>query len=128
MSKERRYFDRKDLDPVDIQGLISIHDLSPIADRAQLVEASASGFRLILNRKDLVEQTLRDSLTLENIEGLEISLFIPAMDLDVTGIIVRTRHTGEGLFEVGIDYTSDAPEYWRECLCDLLPVPGELAS
>ena len=50
------------------------------------------------------------------------------MDLDITGIIVRTKHCGEGIFEVGIDYTSDAPEYWRECLCDLLPKPGELEN
>ena len=24
-------------------------------------------------------------------------------------------------YEIGIDYTQDAPDYWRECLCDLLP-------
>ena len=128
MKDERRIHDRKDLEPIAIQGLISISDLAPIADHASLVEASPTGFRLLLNRKDLVDTHLRENLTLDSIEGLEISLFIPAMDLDVTGMIVRTRHTGEGNFEVGIDYTADAPEYWRECLCDLLPIPGEMAS
>jgi len=128
VSDERRNSNRKDLDPVAIQGLISIHDLAPIADRASLVEASPTGFRLMIDRKDLVDIHLRDNLTLEVIEGQEISLFIPAMDLDVTGIIVRTKYTGKGIFEVGIDYTSDAPEYWRECLVDLLPIPGEMAS
>ena len=128
MKDERRIHDRKDLEPIAIQGLISINELAPIADNASLVEASPTGFRLIIHRKDLVDPSLRDNLTLDSIEGLEISLFIPAMDLDVTGMIVRTRHTGEGVFEVGIDYTADAPEYWRECLCDLLPVPGEMAS
>ena len=126
MNNERRANDRKDLDPIAIQGLISIIDLTPIADHATLVEASPTGFRLFLNRTDLVDEQLKTNLTLDSIEGLEISLFIPAMDLDITGVIVRSRHRGEGIFEVGIDYTADAPEYWRECLCDLLPVPGEM--
>lgn len=126
MSSERRYFERKDLDPLSIQGLISIQDLSPIADKGNLVEASASGFRVELYRNDIISTDLRENLTIEQIEGLEVSLFIPAMDLDITGIIVRTKHCGEGKFEIGIDYTADAPEYWRECLCDLLPKPGEL--
>ena len=128
MSDERRVHDRKSIEPLSIQGLISISNLSPIADNASLVEASPTGFRLLVHRNDLANETLKENLTLDSIEGLEISLFIPAMDLDVTGMIVRTRHKGEGMFEVGIDYTSDAPQYWRECLCDLLPIPGELTN
>ncbi|MCB0378017.1 MAG: hypothetical protein KDD33_05950 [Bdellovibrionales bacterium] len=126
MSAEKRYFDRKNIDPLHIQGLISIGTLTPIADDGYMVEASASGFRLEIFRKDLCDPKLKDTLTLDSIEGLEVSIFIPAMDLDITGIIVRSKYCGDHKFEIGIDYTSDAPEYWRECLCDLLPGPGEL--
>lgn len=128
MRTEKRYFDRKQLDPIAIQGLMSISDLTPIADGGILTEASASGFRLEIKRSQLCDPSLRKDLNLEEIEGLQISIFIPAMDLDITGLITRTRYCGDGLFEIGIDYTSDAPEYWRECLCDLLPSPGELSE
>ena len=128
MKSEKRYFDRKELDPLAIQGLISISDLTPIADGGQLVEASPSGFRLEIMRNDLCDPVLKENLTLEEVEGLQVSIFIPAMDLDITGLIARTKYLGDAKFEIGIDYTSDAPEYWRECLCDLLPTPGELSD
>ena len=128
MRSEKRYFERKPLDPLAIQGLISISDLTPIADGGQLVEASPSGFRLEIKRDDLCDPVLRNNLSLDSIEGLQISIFIPAMDLDITGLIARTHYRGDSVFEIGIDYTSDAPEYWRECLCDLLPDPGELSE
>lgn len=128
MRSEKRYFDRQEVDPLAIQGLIAISDLTPIADGGFLVEASTSGFRLIIKREDLCDPVLRENLNLQEIEGLQVSIFIPAMDLDITGLIARTKYCGESRFEIGIDYTSDAPEYWRECLCDLLPRPGELAS
>jgi len=125
---EKRYFDRKELDPLAIQGLISISDLTPIADGGMLVEASPSGFRLEIMRNELCDPLLRENLSLESVEGLQVSIFIPAMDLDITGIITRTKFCGDNKYEIGIDYTSDAPEYWRECLCDLLPEPGELSE
>ncbi len=128
MRSEKRFFERQDIDPLAIQGLISISDLAPIADGGFLVEASPSGFRLIIDRKHLCDPVLRENLTIEEIEGLQVSIFIPAMDLDITGLITRTKYCGDAVFEIGIDYTSDAPEYWRECLCDLLPKPGELSE
>ena len=128
MRSEKRYFERQDVDPLAIQGLISISDLTPIADGGFLVEASPSGFRLMVSRDDLCDPILRENLSLEEVEGLQVSIFIPAMDLDITGLIARTKYVGDSQFEIGIDYTSDAPEYWRECLCDLLPKPGELSA
>ena len=125
MRSEKRYFDRQAIDPLAIQGLIAISDLTPIADGGFLVEASPSGFRLVINREELCDPELRENLNLDVLNGLQVSIFIPAMDLDITGLITRTKYAGEARFEIGIDYTSDAPEYWRECLCDLLPRPGE---
>lgn len=128
MRSEKRYFDRKEIDPLAIQGLISIMDLTPIADGGLLMEASPSGFRIEINRQELCDPALKDNLSLDEIVGLQVSIFIPAMDLDITGLVARTKYRGDSVFEIGIDYTSDAPEYWRECLCDLLPTPGELSK
>lgn len=127
MRSEKRFFERQDIDPLAIQGLIAINDLTPIADGGFLVEASTSGFRLLVDRRNLCDPVLRENLSIGEIEGIQISIFIPAMDLDITGLITRTKYCGDSVFEIGIDYTSDAPEYWRECLCDLLPKPGELS-
>ena len=55
MRSEKRFFDRQDVDPLAIQGLISISDLTPIADGGLLVEASPSGFRLEIKREELCD-------------------------------------------------------------------------
>jgi glycine cleavage system aminomethyltransferase T len=47
------------------------------------------------------------------------------MNIEISGRIARTKLLGKQGFEIGIDYAEDAPEYWRECLVDLLPAPGE---
>ena len=128
MRSEKRYFTRRDVDPIPIQGLITISDLTPIADGGLLVEASASGFKLLVDRDHLCDPIHKEHLNLAEIEGLQVSLFIPAMDLDITATITRTEYVGDSRFVMGLDYTADAPEYWRECLCDLLPLPGELTA
>lgn len=124
---EKRSLKRKDLEPLAITGLITVQDLTSIANEAELVEASTSGFKILIPRKNFLLKVHKGNLDVSNLHGLEISLNIPAMDLDITGIIVRSRFIGKDTFEIGIDYTSDAPEYWRECLCDLLPAPGEIS-
>lgn len=52
-------------------------------------------------------------------------LKISDMQLDIDGVISRTRFIGAGLFEIAIDLSEDAPEYWRECLVDLMPGADE---
>lgn len=51
---------------------------------------------------------------------------IAQMDLDIDGYIARTRMLGNGVFEVAVDFSQDAPHYWLECLYDLLPGIGEM--
>ena len=77
MRSEKRYFDRKNIDPLSIQGLISISDLTPIADGGLLVEASPSGFRLEIKREHLCDPLLRENLNIEDVEGLQVSIFYP---------------------------------------------------
>jgi hypothetical protein len=50
---------------------------------------------------------------------------IADMELEIDGCISRTRFIGSGLFEIAIDLSEDAPEYWRQCLVDLLPGTDE---
>jgi hypothetical protein len=50
---------------------------------------------------------------------------IEEMNLELSGKVTRTRLLGKEGFEIALDYTNDAPEYWRECLMDLLPTPQE---
>lgn len=111
---------RQEISPLEIHGMISIADLTPICDFGHITDASTSGFKVVIKRTDLCE-SLKGQLSLDNLNGQHVALYIPAMDLDITGFVSRTQYISNKEYEVGIDYTSDAPEYWRECLCDLLP-------
>lgn len=126
MLKNRRLAPRRDIAPLKVSTMSSVENLVKIAKGGLLIEASITGFLMILKREDLVPVSLRKNLTLDEIVGMKILIHLPQMNLEIFGEIVRTRLVGrkEG-FEIAIDYTSDAPEYWRECLLDLLPSPGE---
>lgn len=118
---DKRVAGRKNIHPLEIHGMISINDLTPICDYGKIIEASTSGFKLIINREDFCYQDLQSNINVDSIKGLEVSLYIPMMDLDITGHIARAKYVKNNEYIIGVDYTSDAPEYWRECLCDLLP-------
>ena len=126
MKMERRKFERKDLDPLEIQGIIALDSMVPIADGGRLIQASTSDFCLEIKRENLCDPVLRKNLNLDKIHGLQVSIFIPSMDLDITGTVSRTKYRGKSGFEVGVNHALDAPLYWRECLCELLPRPGEI--
>jgi hypothetical protein len=92
------------------------------------MEASKTGFCLRVRRKDLLPKAFRESLSLKVLEGGRVMLTIANMGLELSGTIKRTARIGKEIFEIGIDYSEDAPEYWRECLLDLLPRPGGFES
>ncbi len=117
----KRGANRFSVDPLEIHGMISVNSLTPICDYGEIVEASSTGFKLIVKRQDLCGPELRSTIDLSGLCGEEISLYIPMMDLDITGCVARAKYLSNKQFEIGIDYSGDAPEYWRECLCDLLP-------
>lgn len=117
----KRISSRYNIEPLEIHGMISIANLTPICDFGHITEASSSGFKLIVKRDDFCQKEHKSTMNLDALKEAEVSLYIPIMDLDITGKITRTKYISNKEFEIGIDYTSDAPEYWRECLCDLLP-------
>lgn len=124
MSKQRsiRAAPRKNLSPLTLDSFSSLENLQKLANKGEVVEASASGILLRFKREDLVAKELRSNLSLDFLVGQNIFFNIHEMDLEISGKVARTKFLGkkEG-FIVAIDYSLDAPEYWRECLMDLLP-------
>ncbi len=104
----------------------SLDSLTKLTRGGNIIEASVTGFLVTVTREDLVPVALRKNLTLDDLVGTKVLLHLPQMNLEVSGVIARTKFIGKKGFELGVDYTEDAPEYWRECLVDLLPAPGEL--
>lgn len=125
MKSERRIAQRKEINLIPVKNLATLDPFTVIAKKAEIVDASSTGFLLYVHRKHLVPKGLRSNLTLKPLEGERVMLKIEDMELDLDGLISRTRFIGDGIFEVAIDFSSDAPEYWRECLVDLLPGSGE---
>lgn len=123
---EKRYVERKQVDHIEVSELTSLSSYNVIASRGFIKDASIKGFLLIIKRPDILNPELKNQLDLNVIVNQKVVLFLPQMNLDLDGTITRTKHVGKGEFELGIEFSADVPEYWRECLIDLLPKPGEL--
>jgi hypothetical protein len=115
---------RENLEPLSIRALTSIDHMTLLARKGWLVEASTTGFLIEIERRDLAPKAFRDSLSLKELEGDKVYLMIDAMNLEVGGIIARTHRLTKDRWQIAIDFREDAPEYWRECLIELLPKPG----
>jgi len=124
----RRVRERKVVDEIVVSELTSLSSYNILAHTGIIVDASASGFLLSLDRKQFAAKDLRDSLSLDSLIGHQVVMFLPQMNLDLDGTIVRTEHKGKGRFELAITFSADVPEYWRDCLVDLLPAPGEIEA
>lgn len=125
LNTAKRSAPRKDITPLCVSSVSSLENLAKISRGGEIIEASTSGILLMLKREDLVPTALRKNLNLDALVGDKVLLHLPDLNLEISGRIARTRFVGKEGFEIGIDYTEDAPEYWRECLVELLPAPGE---
>lgn len=128
MKSERRLRARKVVDQIIANELTSLSNYNVIAHAGNIVDASPNGFLLQVDRKDLLSKDLRESLSLDSLVGHHVVMFLPQMNLDLDGTILRTAHKGKGIFDIVITFSNDVPEYWRDCLVDLLPAPGEIAA
>lgn len=99
----------------------SLDNLQKLAKSGQVIEASATGILLKFKRDDFVDKSLRSNLNIDQLVGQQVYFNIHEMDLEISGRVARTKFLGKDGFIVAIDYSEDAPEYWRECLIDLLP-------
>jgi len=117
---------RKETTPVHVSYIASLADFSKLTRSAQIIEASATGLLMRVMRDDLIAPHLRKNLNLDALVGERIYIRLDDMNLELSGVVARTKFLGRDGFHIAIDYTDEAPEYWRECLMDLLPVPGEV--
>lgn len=115
---------RENLEPIPIRGLTSIDHMTLLARNGWLVEASTTGILIEVERKALAPKAFRDSLSLKELEGDKVYLMLDAMNLEIGGTITRTHRLTKDRWQIAIDFREDAPEYWRECLVELLPKPG----
>ncbi|MGZ3743005.1 MAG: hypothetical protein ACXWRA_04010 [Pseudobdellovibrionaceae bacterium] len=122
----RRVAPRKELFPINVSYITSLSDFTKIAKNCEIVEASATGLLLLIKREDLLPSSLRKTLSLDLLLGESIFMHLEDMNLEISGSVARTQLLGKKGFYIAIDYSEDAPEYWRECLMDLLPTPGEI--
>jgi hypothetical protein len=121
MRANKRAAPRKQVNGLHVKNLTALDHFSVIARQALLVDISSSGMLLHVDRKHLVPKSLRENLTLQSLHGEHIMLQIKEMDLEIDGRVARTRLIGKGIYEVAVDFSAEAPEYWRECLVDLMP-------
>lgn len=123
--KNERIAPRKETYPVRVSHLSSTDNFTKIAKNGEIVEASSTGLLMQISRKDLVPQHLRNNLNIDCLIGDSVFVRLVDMDLEISGVVARTQFLGKEGFLIAIDYTADAPEYWRECLMELLPTPHE---
>lgn len=122
----KRGYERKNISPLHVSSVASLDDLTKIAKNCDVIEASANGLLLHFKRDSLIPTALRNNLNLDSLIGQRVFLKLDEMNLELSGIITRTKLLGKQGYNIAIDYTDEAPLYWRECLMDLLPIPGEL--
>ena len=126
-AKAYRSAPRQEIEPLKIQSMSLLDNLTKVSRGGVIREASVSGFSIELTRENLVMRELRQNLSLDLLVGSTVLIYLPQMDMELSGKVARTKYLGKDKgFLLGIDYTADAPEYWRECLIDLLPKPGEI--
>ena len=118
--------DREDVHPIRIAGFMSLDHLTMIARDGHIVDASITGFLLRIERKALLPKRFREALSLDSLNGSKVLLRLDELNLEIGGTIARTRRPNKDMFEIAVDFSDDAPEYWRQCLLDLLPRPGEM--
>lgn len=126
MKVERRFADRKTVEAIHVVELTSLSSYGVIAKEGVITDASETGFLMLVERKSLVPKEYRDSLSLHNLVGHQVVMYLPQMNLDLDGTVTRAHHRGKGIFEIAVSFSPDTPIYWRECLVDLLPEPGEI--
>ncbi len=119
--KKFRAAPRRDLSSLTLDSFASLEDLQKLAKGGQIIEASSSGILIHFKREDFLRKDLRANLNIDHLVGEKVYINIHEMDLEISGTVARTQFLGKKGFYVAVDYSSDAPEYWRECLMDLLP-------
>ncbi len=106
---------------IHISEITLLHDYVVVANQAAVRELNEEGLILTIKRENITVADLRNNLNLDSIIGEQVAFYIPSMDLDLDGEVFETKHMGNGVFEVIVKFSEEAPEYWRQCVADLMP-------
>ncbi len=120
-SSDRRIAPREAMDPIQIRAFTSLDHMTLVSRKGAIVEVSTTGFLLQIERKELVPKQFQKELSLDVLIGDKVILMIDVMNLEIGGKVARTKRLTKDLFEIAVDYSEEAPEYWREILVDMLP-------
>jgi hypothetical protein len=115
---------RKETEAIDVVELRL--NLNSFAETAKIMDISKTGILLHVHRDELSEKSSKMKFQLSDVVGEQLFMTIEPMDLEIDGVITRTKSIGGGWFEIGIDYSAGSPDYWREILVDMLPSPDEM--
>lgn len=124
---EKREYNRKLLDPIHVTDIQVIDRFMTLARYGTVLNASATGLLIEVQRNDLSPEFQHNELTLDAVQGDDVMMKVVEMSLGIDGKIVRTHETAQGNYEIAIDFAANAPAYWRECFAELLPQRGELS-
>ena len=102
--------------------------LTVLAHDGTILNASTTGLLIRVDRDALSSEVFQHNVPLTTIEGEHVVMQIVEMALEIDGKIVRAHQIAPTWYEIAIDYTDNAPEYWRECLAELLPGLGEIVQ
>lgn len=97
------------------------HEESLIVKKAVVSEVSPKGFNLTFNYQDLIMDSLKFQWGLHTLWYKNIDIYIPDMEMDIEGKVIGAKRLEQGKFEVNIEFSQEAPVYWRECLFELWP-------
>jgi hypothetical protein len=122
----RRQYDRKLLDPIHVTEIKAPGKSIVLAHHGTILNASASGLLIRILCSDLNAEILRHTIPLHTLEGEPVTMTILEMALDIDGRVVRAHQSAPEWYDIAIDFTDNAPPYWRECLAELLPSLGEI--
>ena len=123
---EKRKSPRKLLDPIHVADIEAMGHAMIVAYHGKLLNASATGLLISINRSDLKPDLLDRKVPLEAIEGDDVVMKIVEMELKIDARVVRTRYVDEALCEIAVDFADMVPTYWRDCLVEFLPDVGEM--
>jgi hypothetical protein len=128
MKPEKRTAPRKEVCPLTISAISIVESMAKIARTGMVVNASAMGVLIHIKRSQIIPRVLKNTLSLDMLVGDAVVIKIEEMNLEIFGRISRTKLLGKQGFELAVDYSAEAPLYWRECLIDLLPSPEEFSE
>ncbi len=126
--RKYRKSSRKEIAKLNLTKISALDNLSKVANGGLVTQVSSTGLLFMVKRHHLIPQYLRQNLNLDALLGMRLLIHIKELNLDMSGVVSRTAFKGSGGFLIAIDFSEDAPSYWRECLVELLPTESEVAE